>query len=75
MFPEVVLDTLAGRTVSSLAGLCYRVDAAGQWSEPQATRPQVPMDEVPTPTYDEFFERLERSPLRAELWPEVAILF
>ena len=33
------------------------------------------MDEVPTPTYEEFFERLERSPLRAELWPEVAILF
>ena len=33
------------------------------------------MDEVPTPTYEEFFKRLERSPLRAELWPEVAILF
>src|SRR5437762_12083514 len=42
---------------------------------PQVTKPQVPMDEVPIPTYEAFFERLERSSLRAELWPEVTILF
>src|SRR5262249_23939495 len=73
-FPEVVLDTRAGRTVRPQPGLCYRVDGQSVVI-PQETRPQVPMSEVPTPTYEEFFERLERSPLRAELWPEVAILF
>lgn len=74
VFPEVVFDTLAGRTLRPQPGLCYRVDGRSV-ALPQAIRPQVPMDEVPTPTYDDFFERLERSPLRAELWPEVAILF
>jgi ribosomal peptide maturation radical SAM protein 1 len=33
------------------------------------------MDEVPTPTYDDYFGRLARTPLRSKLWPEVAILF
>ena len=74
VFPEVVLDTLAGRAVRPQPGLCYRVEGRPM-VVPQVTKPQVPMDEVPTPTYEEFFERLERSPLRAELWPEVAILF
>ncbi|PYJ51698.1 MAG: RiPP maturation radical SAM protein 1 [Verrucomicrobia bacterium] len=74
VFPEVVLDTLAGRAVRPHPGLCYRVDGQSV-VVPQVNKPQVPMDEVPTPTYEEFFERLERSPLRAELWPEVAILF
>jgi ribosomal peptide maturation radical SAM protein 1 len=74
VFPEVVLDVLAGRDVRPQPGLCYRV-ASRSVVEPQADKPQVPMAEVPTPTYKEFFERLERSPLRAELWPEVAILF
>lgn len=74
VFPEVVLDVLAGRSVHPHPGLCYRVDGRSV-VVPQVNKPQVPMDEVPTPTYEEFFERLERSPLRAELWPEVAILF
>src|SRR5438067_2567807 len=74
VFPEVVLDTLAGRAVRPHPGLCYRVDGQSV-VVPQVNKPQVPMDEVPTPTYEEFFERLERSPLRAELWPEVTILF
>jgi ribosomal peptide maturation radical SAM protein 1 len=74
VFPEVVLDTLAGRTLRPQPGLCYRTDGRSVVI-PQETRPQVPMEEVPTPTYEEFFDRLERSPLRAELWPEVAILF
>jgi radical SAM superfamily enzyme YgiQ (UPF0313 family) len=37
--------------------------------------PQVPIAEAPSPIYDDFFERLARSPFRAELSPEVAILF
>ena len=41
----------------------------------QADAPEIPMDEIPMPTYDDYFARLVESPLRAELWPEVAILF
>lgn len=74
VFPEVVLDVLAGRAIRPQPGLCYRVEGRSV-AVPQENKPQVPMDEVPTPIYDEFFERLERSPLREELWPEVAILF
>jgi ribosomal peptide maturation radical SAM protein 1 len=37
--------------------------------------PQLPITEVPNPTYDEYFVRLSRSPLRSELLPDVAILF
>ena len=74
VFPEVVLDVLAGRSVHPHPGLCYRVDGHSV-AVPQVDKPQVPMEEVPTPAYEEFFERLERSPLRAEVWPEVSILF
>jgi ribosomal peptide maturation radical SAM protein 1 len=74
VFPEVVLDVLAGRAIRPQPGLCYRMEGQSV-VVPQENKPQVPMDEVPTPIYDEFFERLERSPLRAELWSEVAILF
>jgi ribosomal peptide maturation radical SAM protein 1 len=74
VFPEVVLDVLAGRSVHPHPGLCYRVDGHSV-AVPQVDKPQVPMEEVPTPAYEEYFERLERSPLRAELWPEVSILF
>jgi ribosomal peptide maturation radical SAM protein 1 len=74
VFPEVVLDVLAGRSVHPHPGLCYRVDGQSV-VVPQVNKPQVPLDEVPTPIYEEFFEHLERSPLRAELWPEMAILF
>jgi ribosomal peptide maturation radical SAM protein 1 len=74
VFTTVALDTLAGRPIRPQPGLCYRVDGRSV-VVPQENKPQVPMDEVPTPTYQEFFKRLERSPLRAELWPEVAILF
>jgi len=73
-FVEVVSDTLAARQLRPQPGLCYR-DGGEQIVVPQADTPQVPMDEVPTPIYDGYFERLERSPLRGDLWSEVAILF
>jgi ribosomal peptide maturation radical SAM protein 1 len=74
VFPEVVLDVLACRPLRPQPGLCYRVEGESI-VVPQVNKPQVPMDEVPTPIYDEFFARLERSPLRKTLWSEVAILF
>jgi ribosomal peptide maturation radical SAM protein 1 len=74
VFVEVVRDVLEGRPIRPQAGLCYRVDGLSI-AVPQPGEPQVPMDEVPTPTYDDYFERLARTPLRSELWPEVAVLF
>lgn len=74
VFVEVVRDVLAGRPIRPQSGLCYRVNGR-PIAVPQTSEPQIPMYEVPTPTYDDYFERLARTPLRSELWPEVAILF
>ncbi|MGC2182300.1 MAG: RiPP maturation radical SAM C-methyltransferase, partial [Terriglobales bacterium] len=71
---EVVRDILASSTIRPQPGLCYRPNGASVVI-PMETRPQLSIDEVPQPTYDEYFSRLERSALRAELLPEVAILF
>ncbi len=71
---EVVSDVLERRPIRPQPGLCYRRDGLSVAIAP-AGAPEVAMDEVPTPNYDEFFRRLAASPLRAELWPEVAILF
>jgi len=71
---EVVRDVLSGQPIRPQSGLCYRVGGR-PIAVPQKRQPQVPMDEVPTPSYDDYFERLARTPLRSEIWPEVAILF
>jgi ribosomal peptide maturation radical SAM protein 1 len=71
---DVAEDVIAGRPIRPRDGLCYRVNGRSV-AVPQATGPQVPIEEVPTPTYDEFFGRLNGSPLRPDLWPDVAILF
>lgn len=73
-FVEVCQAVLQGRPVHSYPGLCYR-DGGLPIAIPQNDQPEVPMDEVPTPTYDDYFGRLERTPLRSELWPDVAVLF
>ena len=74
VFVEVVRAVLEGQPIHPQPGLCYRVDGLSI-AVPQKGEPQVPMDEVPTPVYDDYFERLASTPLRSELWPEVAILF
>jgi hypothetical protein len=55
VFPEVVLDTLAGRAVPQ-PGLCYRVE--GRSVSFRKNKPQVPMDEVPTPPTRNFLSAL-----------------
>ncbi len=71
---EVVTDLLAGKPLRPQAGLCYRVNGRAVVVPPDS-KPQLPIADVPSPTYDEFFERLARSPLRAELLDDLAILF
>jgi ribosomal peptide maturation radical SAM protein 1 len=70
----IASDLLDGRPVRSIPGLCYRQHGRSMTLD-AGIGPQVPLEEVPSPSYDEFFERLARSPLSAELSPEVAILF
>jgi ribosomal peptide maturation radical SAM protein 1 len=71
---DIAEDVLAGRPVRERPGLCLRRDGASV-SIATARAPQVAMGEVPSPTYDEYFARLARSPLASDLLPEVAILF
>jgi ribosomal peptide maturation radical SAM protein 1 len=71
---EIAKDILAGRSIRPQPGLCYRIDGRSV-VVPESSRPDLPMAEVPTPTYDEYFERIAESPLCAELWPDIAILF
>jgi ribosomal peptide maturation radical SAM protein 1 len=69
--PELVRDFLAGRPVHPQPGLCYRdgdrsvaIDQSG---------PTVPMDEVPTPNFDEYFARLEKTSFCAEVLPRLRL--
>jgi ribosomal peptide maturation radical SAM protein 1 len=65
-------DLLAGRAPRPLPGLCVRRDGASVVlpGEPPTTSS---MDELPVPDYDEYFERLERSPLKELLRPAVRL--
>jgi hypothetical protein len=57
---ELAKDVIAGVPIRSHAGLCHRVDGRSV-AIPLEERPTVPIDDVPSPRYDEYFERLERS--------------
>jgi len=71
---EVARDVLAERPIRPQPGLCYR-DGSRSIAVPPEERPTLPMNEVPSPIYDEYFERLDKSPIRDELRPQVSILF
>jgi ribosomal peptide maturation radical SAM protein 1 len=70
----LMADLLAGRPVRDLPGGCVR--RAGRTVVlPGAPPATADLDALPVPDYDEFFARLERSWLRAELRPQVALPF
>jgi len=71
---EVARDVLANRPVRPQPGFCYR-DGENSVAVPTEERPTLPMSEVPAPVYDEYFERLEKSAIRDQLRPQIAILF
>jgi len=68
---DVVKDLVAGGPIRSLPGLCYR-DAGGSIVVPLSSA-VAPMDEMPTPDYDEYFERLETMSFVAEVGPQVRL--
>jgi ribosomal peptide maturation radical SAM protein 1 len=68
---DVVKDLFAGAPVRPLPGLCYR-DAGRSVVVPQSSA-VAPMDEMPTPDYDEYFERLETMSFADEVGPQVRL--
>ena len=67
-------DLLNGRSIRPQPGLCYR-ERGQDVVIPQEEAPRLVMADVPAPVYDDYFERLEKSPLRSELRSQVALLF
>jgi ribosomal peptide maturation radical SAM protein 1 len=71
---ELVRDVVSGEPIKPQPGLCYR-----QGDESivvaSAHAKEIAMDEVPTPNYDEYFDRLGKSHLYHELAPKVTVMF
>ena len=72
VLPQLVRDIFSGR-VRAQPGLCYREN--GERIVIDQASSDIPMDEVPLPNYDEFFERLSRSDSCAEIRPHLIIPF
>lgn len=72
VLPRLIKDLFTGG-VRAQPGLCYREN--GQRVVIDQESSDIPMDEVPLPNYDEFFERLGRSNSRAEIRPHLVIPF
>ena len=73
VFPEVIAALLAGRELPERPGLCVRRDGASVAiaEAPGAMR----MDDVPLPRFDAYFAQLEAASFRAELAPEVSLVY
>lgn len=72
ILPEVVKDLLASGPLRPQPGLCYRTPD-GPVAIPQDAQAPLPMEEVPTPMYDEYFERLTETSFVAELSANVRL--
>ena len=74
ILPGLVRDLLAQRPLRSQPGFCYREHGA-EVIVPEAGAAVVPMVELPTPNYDEYFERLAKTSFAAALSSEVQIQY
>jgi ribosomal peptide maturation radical SAM protein 1 len=68
---DVMRDLLAGRTPGSSPGVCYR--EAGELVVVNQAGSETAMDGLPTPKYDEYFERLAKTGFAAEVLAEVRV--
>ena len=59
----------AGQEVPELAGVARRIGESAVPAPPEGKR--VDMDAVPSPQFDEFFERLQRSPIQGAITPRI----
>ena len=74
VLPELAANLLAGRPIRPRPGLCYR-DADGRQVVIDESPGEVALDDVPLPSYDEYFDRLDRSTFAAELRPQVTLFY
>jgi len=72
VLPELARDLITGSPVRSQPGLCYR-DGERSIVTDQLDEPTVPMDDVPTPNFDEYFARLEETSFCAEVLPRLRL--
>ncbi len=70
--PEVVKDLIAGGPVRPRPGLCY-TDGGHPVAIPEGGAADMPMDEVPTPAYDEYFGRLSQTSFAHDLADQVRL--
>ena len=73
VLPDLALDLLAGRPVRPRPGLCYR-DGGRQVVVPEEAG-TVALDDVPTPRYDDYFERLAGTSFRDAVSDDVTLLY
>jgi ribosomal peptide maturation radical SAM protein 1 len=71
VLPQLCRELLAGGAVTPQPGLCYRDGATSVAVPMGATR--TPADQLAIPDYHEFFQRIQRSPLRNDILPEVRL--
>lgn len=67
---ELVRGLASGRDLAGLPGVCFR-DGQSVVEVPSDRTANVAMDDLPVPTYDEYFERLERSSLFDQILPQI----
>lgn len=74
ILPELVRDLCQGAPVRPQPGLCYR-DGGQSVVVPQGEGADIAMDEIPTPMFDEYFERLAKTGLAPELGANVKLVY
>jgi ribosomal peptide maturation radical SAM protein 1 len=70
---ELARDLLGDRRIRRRPGLCYR--AGGRQVVVPEAAGAVPLDEIPTPRYDEYFDRLDRMSFAPRIRRDVTILY
>ena len=71
---DLIRDLLAGGLVRPQPGLCYREEGRPVVVA-QAVGPQVSMDDVPLPNFDEYFDALAKTSFADELAGKVSLLY
>lgn len=69
VFPQFLAALEEGSDMSAIPGLSWRSEGRSRSNCP-ASAP-VPVEEIPTPNYDCYFERIERSPIRHYFEPKI----
>src|SRR5438132_10383264 len=74
VLPSLVRDLLADAAIHPQPGLCFR-ERGDVCVVNEADGPRVPMDSVPLPSYDEYFERLERATFGPDIQDTVTLFY